>query len=192
MTKPFWRTRLLPAFVVLLLLNAAAFAAWTLPRSLRQKNAAERAETARAEVSRERERVAALRSRAEAVQANRADLERFYSTLAGTEKQDLLPTLEAIEELARDPGLQPSSRSVRREGVDSAPLERVVVTLPLEGSYSQLVGFLRGVERSPRFLTVDRVSLRADTEQQGALQVELSTYLRAAPGARARRKRRGR
>ena len=150
------------------------------------------AETARAELSRERERVAALRSRAEAVQANRADLERFYSTLAGTEKQDLLPTLEAIEELARDPGLQPSSRSVRREGVDSAPLERVVVTLPLEGSYSQLVGFLRGVERSPRFLTVDRVSLRADTEQQGALQVELSTYLRAAPGASARRTRRGR
>jgi hypothetical protein len=52
------------------------------------------------------------------------------------------------------------------------------------------VGFLRGVERSPRFLTVDRVALRADAEQQGALQVELSTYVREVPGAR--RTRRGR
>lgn len=190
MTKPFWRTRLLPAFVVLLLLNAVVFAAWTLPRSLRQKSAAERAAAAHAEVARERERVEALRNRAEAIRANRADLERFYATLAGTEKQDLLPTLEAIEELARQPGLQPSSRTLRRDSVDKAPLERVVVTLPLEGSYSQLVGFLRGVERSPRFLTVDRVALRADAEQQGALQVELSAYVREVPGAR--RTRRGR
>ena len=190
MTRPFWRAKLLPLFVGLLALNALAFAAWTLPRSLRQRNAAERAAAARAEVARERERVEALRGRADAIRANRADLERFYATLAGSERQDLLPTLEAIEELARQPGLQPSSRALRRDDVDKAPLERVVVTLPLEGTYSQLVGFLRGVERSPRFLTVDRVSLRADAESGGALQVELSTYLREAPGAR--RTRRGR
>jgi hypothetical protein len=51
------------------------------------------------------------------------------------------------------------------------------------------VGFLRGVERTPRFLTVDRVSLRADSESGGALQVELSAYLREAPGARKERPR---
>jgi Tfp pilus assembly protein PilO len=188
-TQPFWRARLLPAFVALLVLNAGVLAAWTLPRSLRQRNAAERAAAARSEVERERERALALRGRAEAIRANRADLERFYATLAGSEKQDLLPTLEEIEELAREPGLQPTSRMLRRESVDRAPLERVAVALPLEGSYEQLVGFLRGVERTPRFLTVDRVSLRADSELGGALQVELSAYLREVPGARRERPR---
>jgi Tfp pilus assembly protein PilO len=191
MTRPFWRSKLLPVFVVLLALNAAVLGAWTLPRSLRQKNAAARALAARAELARDRERLETLRERAAAIQANRTDLERFYATLAGSQKQDLLPTLEAIEELARAPGLQPASRTLRREELDDAPLQRVSVTLPLEGSYAQLVGFLRGVERSPRFLTVDRVSLRADAESGGALQVELSTYLRQPPGA-GREKRRGR
>lgn len=190
MKRPLWRRWLLPGFVLLLLVNAVAFAAWTLPRSLRQKSAAVRAAEARAEVARERERVLALRARAEAIRANRADVGRFYATLAGTEQKDLLPTLEEIEALARAPGLVPASRTLRRESVDKAPLERVAVTLPLEGSYAELVGFLRGVERSPRFLTVESVSLRADEESGGALQVVLSAYLHEPP--EARKEKRGR
>ena len=189
MTRPFWRAKLLPLFLVLLALNALAFVAWTLPRSLRQRNAQARAASARAELLLEKQRAQALVDRAEAIRANGADLERFYATLAGDEKQDLFQSLEAVEELAREPGLQLATRSVRREDVDGAPLERVVMTLPLEGSYPQLVGFLRGVERSKRFLTVDGVSLRADAESGGSLQVDLSTYLRQSPEARKSRRR---
>jgi Tfp pilus assembly protein PilO len=187
--EPFWRARLLPAFLGLLALNALAFVAWTLPRSLRQRNAQARAASARAELQLEKQRAQALVDRAEAIRANGADLERFYATLAGDEKQNLFQSLEAVEELAREPGLQLATRSVRREDVDGAPLERVVMTLPLEGSYPQLVGFLRGVERSKRFLTVDGVALRADAESGGSLQVDLSTYLRQSPEARKSRRR---
>ena len=189
MSRPLWRRILLPLSLLLVALNLGVLLAWTLPRSLRQKSAAERAVAARGELASERERAAALRERAAAIRANRADLERFYATLAGGEKQDLLPTLEAIEALARAPGLMPASRALRRENVEKAPLERVAVTLPLEGSYAELVGFLRGVERSERFLTIDRVSLRADAESGGALQVQLSTYLRQPPEARTARRR---
>jgi Tfp pilus assembly protein PilO len=188
-SRPFWRSTLLPVFLVLVALNLGVLLAWTLPRSLRQKSAAERAVVARAELARERERADALRERAAAIRANRADLERFYTKLAGSEKQDLLKALTAIEELARAGGLQPASRALRRDDVDQAPLERIAVTLPLEGSYAELVGFLRGVERSKHFLTVDRVSLRADAESGGALQVQLSTYLRQSPEARNARRR---
>jgi Tfp pilus assembly protein PilO len=188
-SRPFWRSTLLPVFLVLLALNLGVLLAWTLPRSLRQKSAAEQAVVARAELARERERADALRERAAAIRANRADLERFYTKVAGSEKQDLLQALTAIEELARAGGLQPAARTLRRDSVDKAPLERVAVTLPLEGSYAELVGFLRGVERSKRFLTIDRVSLRADAESGGALQVELSTYLRQSPEARNARRR---
>ena len=189
MKQPFWRTRLLPLVVALAVLNALALVAWTLPRSLRQRNAKARAESARAELVRERERAQALAARAEAIRANRRDLERFYTTLVGSEKQELLQSLQAVEELASGPGLQPRSHALRREDVEGAPLERVAIALPLEGSYADLVGFLRSVERSKRFLTVDKVALRADAESGGALQVELSTYLRQPPEARKARRR---
>jgi len=188
-TRPFWRAKLLPAFLVLLATNALAFVGWTLPRSLWQRNAQARATNARTELSLEKQHAQALVERAEAIRANTADLERFYATLAGDEKQDLFDSLEAVEALAREPGLQLATRSVRREDVDGAPLERVVMTLPLEGSYPQLVGFLREVERSKRFLTVDGVALRADAETGGSLQVDLSTYLRQSPEARKTRRR---
>jgi hypothetical protein len=161
-TAPFWRSRLLPAALALLGVNLVVLAAWTGPRYWRQKNAATRAQVARAEVERRRQAVAGLRERAAAIRENGADVERFYRSLAGAERTDLLPTLEAIEDLA--------------------------VTLPLEGSYEQLVGFLREVEASPRFLTVDRVAMRADQEGAPTLQVELSTYVRkpAEPGREGR------
>ncbi len=184
MTAPFWRRRLLPVVLALLGLNLAALAGWTAPRTWRQRNAAARVEAKGAELRRQREATAALRSRAAAIQSNTKDLERFYGSLAGSERTDLVPTLEAIEELALRPGLKPGARSVRREEVPHAPLERVGVALPLEGSYGQLVGFLREVERSPRFLTVDRVSMRAEQGGAATLQVELSTYLRRSPGER--------
>ncbi len=177
---PFWRRRLLPLFLVLLGVNVLALAVWTGPRYWMQKNAARRAQAARAELDRQRQVTIALRERAAAIRENAADAERFQRSLAGAEKKDLLPALKAIEDLARAPGLRPGPRGFQREEVQDAPVERVAVTLPLDGSYEQLVGFLREVEASPRFLTVDSVSLRADREGGARLQVQLSTYLRKA------------
>jgi Tfp pilus assembly protein PilO len=174
----FWRRRLLPLFLVLLGANVLALLAWTGPRYWMQKNAARRAQAARAELDRQRRLAVALRERAAAIRDNAADADRFERSLAGAEKADLLPALKAIDDLARSPGLRPGARSFDREEVPDAPVERVAVTLPLEGSYEQLVGFLREVEASPRFLTVDSVSLRAENEGGARLQVRLSTYLR--------------
>jgi Tfp pilus assembly protein PilO len=181
----FWRRRLLPLFLVLLGVNVLALLVWTGPRYWMQKNAARRAQAARAELDRQRGLAIALRERAAAIRENAADADRFEGSLAGAEKADLLPALRAIDDLARAPGLRPGARSFSREEVRDAPVERVAVTLPLEGSYAQLVGFLRAVETSPRFLTVDSVSLRAENEGGARLQVRLSTYLRRsgeAPG----------
>jgi Tfp pilus assembly protein PilO len=175
---PFWRRRLLPALLVVLGLNLVALAAWTGPRYWMQKNAATRAEAARAEVERQRRATEALRERAAAIRQNAADVERFQRSFGGVERADLLPALQAIEDLARSPGLKPGGRSFQREEVSDARVERIAVSLPLAGSYEQLVGFLREVEASPRFLTVDRISMRGDADGSASLRVELSTYLR--------------
>ena len=166
---------------MLLALNLLALAVWTLPRGLRQRNAVARAETARAEARREREASARQRERAAAIRSNASDAERFYSRFAGTERADLVPLLEAVESMARSPGLRPGTRAFSRSDVKNTPLERVAITLPLSGSYDGLVGFLGAVERSPRFLTVDGVSMRGEPGN-ASLQVELSTFLKLAPG----------
>jgi len=181
--SPFWRRLLLPLFLALLTANLLALAVWTGPRYWMQKNAARRAQAARTELDRQRQVAVQLRQRAAAIRENAADAERFERSLAGAERADLLPALKAIEDLARAPGLRPGPRSFNREPVPDAPVERVAVTLPLEGSYDQLVGFLREIEASPRFLTVDRVSMNTGKEGGARLQVEVGTYLRQAAKA---------
>jgi Tfp pilus assembly protein PilO len=174
-----WRSRLLPVFVGLLALNLLVLLAWTLPRGYRLRNATARADAARIEVARLRASVQGLRDRAAAIRANGEDLARFYDRLVRPERAELLPTLQEVERMARLPGLRPGSRTFSREPVAGTRVERISVTLPVEGSYPQLVGFLREVERSPRFLTVDRVAMRSE-DAGAALQVVLSMYVRAA------------
>jgi Tfp pilus assembly protein PilO len=176
--RPLWRRVLLPLFLALVGLNLAVAAAWTAPRTYRLRNVSERTRAAEVSLARARETAARLRERAEAIRANTVDLERFYRNVVGSEDQDLLPTLEEIEKLASGPGLHPRSRGFDREEIKDTHLQKVAVKLPLEGSYAQLLDFLRGAEHSPRFLTIDRVSMRAEREGGASLQVEISTYVR--------------
>jgi Tfp pilus assembly protein PilO len=176
--RPFWRRRLLPAFLTLLALNLLVLAAWTVPRTLRLRSATARVAVARETVGRERARAAEARERADAIDANARDLALFYESVVDTEQADLLPTLEDIEAMARAPGLTPGRRSFRRDKIEDVAIERVAVLLPLGGSYQQLVGFLQEVERSPRFLTVDRISLHGTEDAEATLQVEMSAFMR--------------
>ena len=176
--RPFWRRRLLPVFLGLLAVNLIALAAWTLPRTMRLRNATARVEAAREAVETERAGAASVRERSAAMDANAKDLQVFYDSVVGPEELDLLPTLEEIEAMARAPGLTPGRRSFSRKEVDDVALERVAVTLPLDGSYEQLVGFLQEVESSPRFLTVDGISLRGGADGEGTLLVEMSAFMR--------------
>jgi hypothetical protein len=191
-TRPFWRRWLLPVFAVLLALNALALVGWTLPQLYRQRYAASRAEAARREVARLREVAAALRGRAQAIRGNGVDYQRFYERYAGDERRDLLPTIQAIEEMTSGPGLKTRTRSFRREPMKGTGLERVQISLPLEGTYDQFVAFLGQVERSPRFLTVDRVAMRSDAEGEASLTVDISAYLKTGQAPEQERRPRAR
>jgi Tfp pilus assembly protein PilO len=181
---PPWRRRALLALLAILALNAVAFAAYTLPRTMRVRSATVRAGEARAEVEQARQEVADLRGRADALKANAADAERFFTTVL-VPRAEALSVVEDVERMAREPGLKPGTRGFSTEASDR--LLRIKVTLPLEGSYAQLVAFLQRVERSKHFLTVDRIGLSGDTEGAANLHVELSAYFRSEGRPLARR-----
>jgi Tfp pilus assembly protein PilO len=180
--RPFWRRRLLVPFLALLALNAIAFGAYTLPRTWQERNREARVVTLRAEVERERRVLSDLKHQEDVVRRNAEDVKHFYDETLGTRSKAYVGTLEDILKMARQPGLQAGSRSFRPEEVKGLPVTQVSLTLPIEGSYKQLVGFLSSVEKSPRFLTVDKVALREshgrEEGSKGALSVALSAYFR--------------
>lgn len=181
--KPFWRRRLFPVFLVLLSLNAAVFGAFTLPRTMAARSMAARGTALRAELDLERARAEAQRRRAAALQANREDHERFYRDVVGSRRASLVPLLRELGEMATRQGLRLRTQQYARQTVKGARLTRFAITLPIRGTYAQLVAFLESVERSPRFVTVDRVNLVGrEQASEVSLDVEVSAYFPAEAG----------
>lgn len=184
--KPFWRRRLLVPFLALLGLNLAAFLAYTLPRRMQERNITTRAVVLREEVERERRATAELRRRAETLETNNRDVARFYREVVGGRRMGLLPILQELEGMANGLGLQSQRRSYAPEEVKGvAGLSRFQITMPVSGTYRQLGSFLGLLERSPHFLTVDKVSIRQREGGVAELSIVVSAYFRGEEGARA-------
>jgi hypothetical protein len=176
-----WRQRLGRSVMGLYAVNALVFGAFTLPRVLQERSLEQHRAALVGERERERRVVARLRERAETIRSNARDSERFYGELVAAEK-DLVSVLRELDRAAPAPG----NRSFRSEEVKGARLQRFSITMPLAGSYEQLVAFLRRMEAFPRFVTVDRVALR-ESEGGAGLDVVVSAYYR--PDREAKRER---
>jgi Tfp pilus assembly protein PilO len=182
--RPFWRRRLLTPVLVLLGLNAALFAAYTLPRLIQARSLESRRETLKAVVERERARRAAATERANSIRDNERDSRRFFEVV-GSKEKTLLPLLRRISEIASELGLEPERSTYNPEDVKGAPLTRFVITLPITGTYPEVVSFLDQLERLPQFVTVDRLGIRGPSAGEGptALDLTLSAYFVAEAGA---------
>jgi Type II secretion system (T2SS), protein M subtype b len=170
------------ALLALLGLNAVVFLAFTLPRTLAERSLASRVETLRADVERERRVVASLKERSETVRANGRDTERFYRDVVKSSKEDLLPTIEYLERNAAELGLTVANRSYAPQEVKGLGLVRFAITMPMSGSYKQIVGLLDRLERQARFLIVDQIQLRARSDAGADLTFALSAYFKPEPG----------
>ena len=175
--KPFWRRRLLVPALVLLALNVGTYFAYTLPKGTRERTIAARAVVLRHEVAQERSRVEGVRERARTIDANKADVARFYEALG--RKDSLLRIQEDIVAVARQLGLTLGNRAYNNEAIKgSESLARFRITMPIAGSYRQIASFLQRIESLPHFVTVDSISLREDSGpgRSTNLNVVLSVY----------------
>ncbi len=178
------RRALFYVWAALVLVNLLVLGAYTVPRTLQERNVVRRAEQLHGEVRAAAERNRALRRRSDVSAQNDADVGRFYRGVVGTREQTLLPVLAEIDAVARELQLAPGNQTFDAKPVEDAPLVRFRVTLPVGGSYRQVVAFLDRLERSSHFVTVDEVRLRERLQEVGSaeLNVSLSTYFHA-PGA---------
>jgi Tfp pilus assembly protein PilO len=180
--KPRWRVLVTP-LLALLALNAAVLVTWTVPRFIQQRSLAARAATLDQELALERTRVAEQRARAALLEANGRDEKRFLQQVVPARRSALVPLLYDLTTLAREHGLTPRSQTYARTTVKGAPLTAFNITMPVTGTYQQLVGFLQSVERSKHFVTIDSVGLsQAGSEGSGNLAIAFTTYFHREAG----------
>ena len=176
-----WRERIQVPLVVLLVLNAGVYFAYTMPRSLGEKSAAARAGVLRQEVERERRATAVLRARSEAIRTNGSDVTRFYQRLGP--KGTLSQVREEIAALARELGLQVGALSYSPDDVKGGEgVAQLQMKMGVSGTYRELAAFLDRLERSSNFVTVDQIQLRKRPEAgEAGLEITLSAFYRATP-----------
>jgi Tfp pilus assembly protein PilO len=173
--KPFWRRFLLWPALLLLAANLGGLFAYTLPRRLQERTLSDHLVTLREDVARERKVNEGLRQQSQVVGSNARDMQRFLKEVVA-QPDSLSTILEELERMARESGLRTENRRYSRSELDKLPLVRFEVALPVAGSFKQLVGFLDTLERSPRFLTVDKVTYQDRSGDLPTSQIIVSAY----------------
>ena len=179
-------------------LNLVVLVAYTLPRRWSEAGVEARIATANAAIESGRQENERLKQRAEWVEQNRRDERQLLERDLGARQSQFVALLNELEGNARDFSLRLGARDVAPEELEDLPITRVEVKFPVEGSYGGLVAFLRRLEHSRRFLTIDEVALQEQTHGQGAarataLEVSLSAYFKGeVHRGEVRRTRRGR
>lgn len=179
------RLRMALAGLALLIANAVAFAGFSWPRLTRVRRAESRAQEVASRKADLERLWSVLLARKELVATNRKDLETLRKDHLKTRAEDLFAAQREIEKLARDSGLRPKKISYNLEKVKDTDLLRCAVTLPLDGSYANLTGFLSRIETARRFLVVDQMALTE--EDQGArMSLKISAIFKDGDSLAAR------
>ena len=171
------RLRIALIGVLLLAVNGVAFAAFTWPRLTRVR----RAESRSREVSTRRASLeklwAQFSARKELLAQNRKDMESLNRDHLKYRTEDLFSAQREIEKLARDSGLKPKKSGYAVTRIKGTDLVRCEVTLPLDGSYANLTGFLARIESAKRFFVVDQMAL-AQEEDGARMNLKLSAIFK--------------
>ncbi len=159
-----------------LALLALVFVAAGEMRSFRRADAAARTRTvelAKAEAERDAAGVEARRWEEAGRDLEKLRAERFYDE--AREVRDLRVDLERVFNAA---GIRVSKIAYGYSSLAKGKMKKVVAGFTFGGTYSELKRFLSVVERSPKFLTLERIDFLDTGSATGALQlkIELAAY----------------
>jgi len=127
----------------------------------------------RSEARQREEAVGRMRQLVETVEKSRAESDQFLEKYFLDSQIAYSAVIEELRALAEKSGIKAGNHSFSAEPVEgSDTLGMVTITGDYQGTYADVIEFMNAVDRSPRFLTIDR--LQATPQQaQGALNVSL-------------------
>jgi hypothetical protein len=117
---------------------------------------------------------------------NAAAVERFWAEVVKERSPGLTEAWDEIDRLASEANVVRGRTGYDREILDVG-LERIKATMPVEGSYFDLVRFINGLERSDRFFLVEgvRLSQRESDDRAVELECSIAFYLKPSADAEA-------
>lgn len=156
------RRRIVLLGVALLAGNLLALAIYTWPRLTGVRRAERRADDVAVQRAGLESLWSQMVARKALVEQNRQDIEALKTEHLKFRETDLFAAQREIEKLAVDAGLRPRRSSYSIERIKGTDLVRCSITVPLDGSYSNLTDFLGRVESATRFIVVDQMALSQD------------------------------
>jgi Tfp pilus assembly protein PilO len=126
----------------------------------------------------------------QAVQRAEHDLEELRGAILSTRNERLVDVQLEVASLCEQFGIEYDSIAMDNELLLDEELDRLSMTVPLEGNYANLRKFLQAVENSDKFLVVERVSLAVGKEggRSLSLNIALATYFTAPEDLVARKR----
>ncbi|MBN2371132.1 MAG: hypothetical protein JXO72_11670 [Vicinamibacteria bacterium] len=162
--------------VALLALNCGAALVYTIPESLRGRRMSARLAEGRQRIAESERFLRSSRERAATLDENAKDAARFYRRVLGDHGSAVVDTQQRLWMMAEESGLAPKTLTFVQDDIKAAPLTRLRVTMPLSGSYDQLLSFLGRVEQAEQFLIVDGIRLSSKLDRNRDLGIEISAY----------------
>ena len=175
-----WNRRMPLALAALLLAAANAVIFLGYRSSTNERRAAleaRRDDLARTVASREAE-AEKLSTQNQRLSGVSEAMEEFYGHRIGTQEETLAGLVADLHEALKEAGIETSQISYATAPVVKLPLTRMRVTFGVKSDYGRFKKFLKILETGRRWIAVESVAIRRDTEQPGSVyvQMELATY----------------
>jgi Tfp pilus assembly protein PilO len=176
--------RLILPLAILLLLNIVVYAAGVYPLAQRVANIEDRTRSAEQALAQAQREHTAARGALTGKERATVELATFYKDVLPTDLPSARRlTYLRLNQLAREAGLTFKTGTFDVEEQRTSTLERVRITLTLEGDYDAMRRFIYQLDTAPEFVVIDDVSLAERGNEDGGLdlQMQLSTYYSKAP-----------
>lgn len=160
--------------LALILLNLPIYLVFVRPEI--QADAGERARAGemRSQLNRRVAALNRLKDIEKKLNESRAKHRQFaeeYLFLSDTGASELL---KALDEICAEAGLLRNRVAYRQDAEPAFGMQRMAVTLPIEGSYNNIRNFLNIVESESKLVIVDSISLASEREGTGILRLDVS------------------
>ena len=176
--RPFWRKPRFQRFLLgLALANVVIYGAVTYRLATKQERLTQQRASLSQEIASQQEELSALQKEQERIARNDAVAEEFWSDVVQPLTPGLTDALAEIDRLARQSNVERGRTSYSQTVLD-VDLREMKVSMPLQGTYFDLVRFINVLERSPRFFLVREISLRDADEGRLNLRCDLSFFVK--------------
>jgi Tfp pilus assembly protein PilO len=108
------------------------------------------------------------------LQQTTKDLETLRNDILSTRQKRMIEVQYELARLARQFNINMERVQYENEALEDESLERMAMVVPLAGGYSSLRRFVQAIERSEKFLVLERVALESGQEGGVLLQLNLT------------------